>query len=254
VDDEIMTLEAMKHGVSWSVLNISDIYTAMNIQEAKQILNDNDIDIIICDIEMPKGSGLDLISWVVEYSLECICIFLTCHSKFDYAKKAISLGVMDYLLKPVDYQELEQVILNAIDKKKEMVKNKRANLMLSEVSSQAAPEMEENKKNQRVIEDTKEFIYNNIGNDITRDDVSAHVFLNPDYLSRIFKKDTGYSISEYILKTRISVACDLLLKTQLSISKIAASCGYTHMAHFSKMFKKEVGLTPVEYRFKYKNG
>ena len=67
---------------------------------------------------MPNGSGIDLVSWMKEHSREIICVFLTCHSDFSYAKRAISLGVLDYLLKPVDYDELEEVIEKAIQKKK----------------------------------------------------------------------------------------------------------------------------------------
>ncbi|MBS5522032.1 MAG: helix-turn-helix domain-containing protein [Clostridiales bacterium] len=253
VDDEEIALEAMKKGVAWSRLGVSEVFTATNITDARQIIAREGIDILICDIEMPNGSGIDLVSWMKEHSREIICVFLTCHSDFSYAKRAISLGVLDYLLKPVDYDELEEVIEKAIQKKKNEEAFSRAQVVLSDVSKNTAPVQQQENKNQRIIEETKVFIKDNIGQELSRDEVAANVFLNPDYLSRIFKKETGYSVSEYILKMRMSVACELLVKTDLSVSKIAMSCGYSHMAHFSKMFKKDTGMTPNEYRNRYKN-
>ncbi len=252
VDDEEIMLAAMKKGVDWQRLNVSSVFTATNITEARQIINDEGIDILICDIEMPNGSGIDLVSWMQDHEMDCICIFLTCHSDFEYAKSAVSLGVLEYLLKPVDYEELESVLDRAVKKRKNTVAAARASVLLSDVSRNAAPDYLED-KNKKVVDETIDFIRANISRDISRDEVAEHVFLNPDYLSRMFKKETGYSISEYILKMRMSMACELLVKTNLSVSKVAVSCGYTHMAHFSKMFKKETQLTPVEYRSKYRS-
>lgn len=251
VDDEEIALMAMKQGVDWERLGVCGVLTATNITDARQILTHQVIDILICDIEMPNGSGIELVSWMSERAMEVICIFLTCHSDFSYAKTAISLGVLDYLLKPVDEEELETVIGRAIQKKKDKMAAGRARVILSEVSQSTAPLEEGAHKNKAVLEEAKAFIRANIGRELSRDEVAASVFLNPDYLSRMFKKETGYSISEYIIKMRMSIACELLVKTDLSISKIAMSCGYSHMAHFSKMFKKETLMAPNEYRSRY---
>lgn len=252
VDDEEIALAAMKKGVHWEKLGISEVYTATNIMDARYLLNEHGIDVLICDIEMPNGSGIELVQWMTACNKDSICIFLTCHSEFGYAKKAISLGVMEYLLKPVDYDELEDVIQRAIQRKKDNAQDERARALLLNVSQHSIPVIDEEQKNKHTIEKAQKYIRDNISRELSRDDVAAYVFLNPDYLSRIFKKNTGYSVSEYIFKVRMSVACELLTKTDLSVSKVAMSCGYTHLAHFSKMFKKETGMTPNSYRGKYK--
>lgn len=250
VDDEVIALEAMRQGISWEKLGITRTFQATNITEAKQIINEQMVDVVICDIEMPNGSGIDLVRWLTEYEKECVCIFLTCHSEFAYAKSAIELGVLDYLLKPVDYQELEKVIGRAIQKKKHALENARARVVLSEVSKSASPEAEQS-KNAAMVQAAKQYIKENISRDLSVVEVAEHVFLNPDYLSRVFKRETGYSLKEYILKMRMGIACELLAKTSLSVSKVAMSCGYSHMAHFSQMFKKENGMTPNEYRARF---
>ena len=102
-----------------------------------------------------------------------------------------------------------------------------------------------------MAEAAKQYIRENISRDLSVVEVAEHVFLNPDYLSRVFKRETGYTLKEYILKMRMGIACELLAKTSLSVSKVAMSCGYSHMAHFSQMFKKENGMTPNEYRARF---
>ena len=250
VDDEVIALEAMKQGVAWEKLGITRTFQATNIARAKQLLNEQLIDVVICDIEMPNGSGIDLVQWLTEYGKDSICIFLPFHSEFAYAKSAIELRVLDYLLKPVDYQELEQVIAKAIQKRKHSLENARARVILSEVSKGVSPK-EEQSKNAAMAEAAKQYIRENISRDLSVVEVAEHVFLNPDYLSRVFKRETGYTLKEYILKMRMGIACELLAKTSLSVSKVAMSCGYSHMAHFSQMFKKENGMTPNEYRARF---
>ncbi|MBS5522313.1 MAG: AraC family transcriptional regulator, partial [Clostridiales bacterium] len=56
---------------------------------------------------------------------------------------------------------------------------------------------------------------------------------------------------DYIIKKKIYVACELLSTTKLSVSKVAECIGYTHMPYFSKIFKKETGMTPNEYRNRF---
>ncbi|MGO4546245.1 response regulator [Paenibacillus sp. 2TAB23] len=120
VDDEIHAVEGINAAVDWEKLGISEVLTAYDIHQAKEIYNANSpIDIMLCDIEMPMGSGLELLAWVKEHSPNTESIFLTCHADFHYAKQAVQLGSFDYLLKPVPIPELESVIAKAINKNAE---------------------------------------------------------------------------------------------------------------------------------------
>lgn len=116
VDDEILLVESLKSDIQWDILGISAVFTAYNIRQAKEIYEMEHIDIMLCDIEMPQGSGLELLSWVKENYPKTESIFLTCHADFKFAQKAIQLGSFDYLLKPVPPVELEMIINKAIDK------------------------------------------------------------------------------------------------------------------------------------------
>ncbi|RJE86225.1 response regulator [Paenibacillus sp. 1011MAR3C5] len=116
VDDEIHAVRAVQGGVNWEELSISRIHIAHNMKQAKDIFGEHPIDIMICDIEMPQGSGIELLSWVREKHALTESIFLTCHSNFDYAKEALQLGSLDYMLKPVKYHELRNVVQKGVEK------------------------------------------------------------------------------------------------------------------------------------------
>lgn len=79
--------------------------TAHNIQDAKQLFEHGEPDLMICDIEMPRGSGIELIKWARERQYEGGFIFLTCHESFTFASQAISYDADSYLVKPLDKQE-----------------------------------------------------------------------------------------------------------------------------------------------------
>ncbi|MNO29449.1 HTH-type transcriptional activator Btr [compost metagenome] len=110
------------------------------------------------------------------------------------------------------------------------------------------------KENDTVVQTVKRHILLHLDEDLSREMLAEQVFLNPDYLSRIFKKETGYSISEYILFERISRAKELLAQTDVTISAIATSVGYTNFSHFAKIFKKYAGMGPTEYRTQFELG
>lgn len=116
VDDEIHAVRGIQAGVRWDKLHIATVHVANNIRQAKEIFESHPVHVMVCDIEMPQGSGLELLAWVKERYPRTETIFLTCHADFSYAKQAIQLGSFDYMLKPVDYEELETVIDKALDK------------------------------------------------------------------------------------------------------------------------------------------
>ncbi|MNW10759.1 Arabinose operon regulatory protein [compost metagenome] len=74
------------------------------------------------------------------------------------------------------------------------------------------------------------------------------VYLNPDYLARLFKRETGISLGSYVIQVRIAAARHLLETTSLSVYTIASKTGYSNYSYFSKLFKQEVGLSPNEYK------
>jgi two-component system response regulator YesN len=99
-----------------------------------------------------------------------------------------------------------------------------------------------------VIAKIQLFIQENLDKELNRDDIASSVYRNPAYLSRLFRKETGLSLTDYIVQVKIEKAKRLLKETNDKISNIAEGVGYVHFSYFAKLFKKVVGSTPQEYR------
>lgn len=122
VDDQYFALLGLRQGVNWSALQVEEVRLAENVDQAVACLEQQAIDLLICDIEMPGRSGLELLAWVKQYSPGTLTIMLTCHADFEYAQRALYHGAFHYLLKPVDYEELMKIsheALSEISKQRE---------------------------------------------------------------------------------------------------------------------------------------
>jgi len=104
VDDDIPTVEVIRHSIDWDAVSIDVVDVAYSAAQARRILQRGKIDIVISDIEMPQGSGLDLLTWVRDNSIDVEFLMLTCHERFDYATSALKLDAAEYLTKPFDAQ------------------------------------------------------------------------------------------------------------------------------------------------------
>ena len=111
VDDDIPTVEVIRTSLHWDLLGIDRVETAYDYTEAQNKICASQPDIILCDIEMPRGSGLDLLRWLREEKRDCEFVFLTCHANFDYAKTALQYGAADYITKPFNIAQTEATLL-----------------------------------------------------------------------------------------------------------------------------------------------
>lgn len=107
VDDDYYIVETIKSVINWDRTGIDGVYTALSASTARKILMKIPVQIILCDIEMGKESGLDLVEWMRGQGNAAKVIFLTSYADFSYAQKAVSLQSFEYLLKPVQFPKLE---------------------------------------------------------------------------------------------------------------------------------------------------
>lgn len=240
VDDECIMLQILEKAINWTKLGIKDHYTARNAAEAKKVIQEEKIDIVLCDIEMPKESGLELIKWIQGIYPDIVNIILSGHADFNYARSAISLGVYSYLLKPISFEEVEQTIGDVVERAKGMMEEKDSKEEMGETGDEGG--------DGSLILRVKLFIEQHFNEIITRQDIESLVHMSHDHINRKFKKSTGYTLMEYIQYYRLHIARKLLRETTNTISEIALSVGYDSPAYFSKVFKKRSGITPNEYR------
>jgi two-component system, response regulator YesN len=126
VDDDYYVITALENKIDWPSLSIDQVYTAYNVAQAREILMQHDVHILISDIEMPQGSGLELLAWVREEQLNIQAIILTNYADFNYAQKAIELQSFDYFLKPIAFDKLSLIIRKAVARAKEQLENEKA--------------------------------------------------------------------------------------------------------------------------------
>lgn len=118
VDDQISILSGLMSGLDWDALGITSVRTAGNAIQAREILEKERIDVLLCDIEMPGENGLSLLRWARRQGMDFVCIFLTSHADFMYAKEAIKLNCFDYILQPARYEDIQSTVAKAIQRVK----------------------------------------------------------------------------------------------------------------------------------------
>lgn len=240
VDDEELAIRGIERGVDWDSLSVATVFKAHSMQTAVRMLDTYHMDIVLTDIEMPEGSGIELIRWVKKNKPETACIFYTCHAEFSYAQEALRLGAVDYLLKPIPYDELEQILKKTIALLKHQDQRREIDALYENLSEES--------HDMSAVEQVKQYIAEHISMDILREDLARLVYMNPDYLSRLFKKSEGIGLSEYIIQKKIAFAKKLLKNTRLSVVDIAARTGFSYSSYFIRIFKKKEGMTPEQYR------
>ena len=116
IDDQPNILSSLMAGIPWLEMGFSSIFTAQSANAAREILSDNKVDIVVSDIEMPGEDGISLLQWAREQGYDYECILLTAHADFTFAQKAISLGVLEYVIQPAKQQDIIHAIEHAIQK------------------------------------------------------------------------------------------------------------------------------------------
>lgn len=230
LDDEPRIVKGLKKLISSMDDRYQVIETFTDAMKCREYLSRNgkNIDLIITDIRMPQMTGLELLEGTDALSPDTSIVILTGYDYFDYAKRAIRLGVEDYLLKPVDPDELRLLL--------ERIANRKygANDGLSQLVFKVKNDIEMHFRNFDVEAEAEKMHFSR------------------DYLSRVFKKEMGITIGEYLLKIRMEKARSFLsMPGRYKIYEVCEMAGYNDNVHFSKTFKRYFGVTPKEYQMHY---
>ena len=244
IDDEEVAVNALRRRVDWNKYGADEVYVASSAGQARELFQEKAIDVMLSDIEMPQGGGLELFEWVKTYYPAVECVFVTCHPEFEYVRKAMQLGSADYILKPIDYEELDEVLSRLVERVR---RHRRGSAVPPEPTDRGADEGDEGEK-QDIVGAVKRYVREHISEDIYIADIARQVYLNDQYLMRTFKKTTGISILEFITDERVRLAKELLVGTDYPVKQVADSVGYGNYSYFTKLFKRNTGLTPQAYR------
>lgn len=248
VDDEPLAVQGILDGVNWETLNFDKVLTANSYAEAASVFKNTYVDVLVSDIEMPGESGLKLIAYVNEHSANTECIILTAHDEFDYARTAVRLNCMEYVLKPIRYQLLTEILHRAEEK----VALRRKNEQIRQYGEQYIDSLAKETRGEtaNALEQAVAYIEGHLAEELSVRDLAAGCYVSADHLTRLFKKKYGMTVSEFIQDRRITLAGELLSRGDQTISMVANTVGIGNYSYFTEQFKKRYGMTPREYQKK----
>lgn len=240
VDDEIKIAQWLAKAVPWAAYGFEVAEVCNSGIHAVNFIENNSIDLVITDIRMPGLNGLDLIKKLHSIDSTIHTIILSGYNQFEYAQQALKYGVRGFLLKPLEIDELIELL--------DMIRN-----VLHPVSEQEKTVISSGLGEFSTDSDTKiqeifQYIEKNYNKDICLKTIAEVFQFHPAYLGKVFKEASGCSFNSYLNKKRIEKLKKLLVQSSLPINQLLESVGYHNFEYFYTIFKKYEGLSFSEYR------
>lgn len=250
VDDEPIIRKGIKRLVDFEALGIEEVYEGTNGQQAFELYKAHRPEIILADINMPKMNGLEFSEKVKHMDKSVKIALITGYDYFDYAQKAIKLGVEDYILKPVSSEDIRQLL----HKLTTAVREERASSEAAAIAHryQTAYGSPEDEGYQRDIITLTEEGVSDPSFSLTV--LAEKLGLSTGYTSGLFKKYFEMTFKEYLMSKRLDKAKILLLSTDMKNYEISEAIGFADPNYFSTAFKKYTNMSPGKYREKARDG
>ncbi len=252
VEDEPLMRDYLHNQISVIHPAFRAVSAAHDGLAALELLNSNAYDLIISDIRMPGMDGLTLVERMRAMGCETPVILLSGYDEFEYARKAVHLGVVEYLLKPLNDEALHETL----DRLRQDIAQSRKTARLPDDLSPksiarfvASCFADSTAEHTMLAERAAIYITAHFTEQITQSDVADALGVTPAYLSSVFHEEKGESYTKFLTRLRMTQAA-LLLKTNpaLTIQSVAEQTGYLSDKHFISVFKRYFGMTPNEYR------
>ncbi len=258
IDDEPLIVEGLSKTMPWEKWNCQVAGYAYNGREGMELVRRERPDIMITDINMPEMDGLKMIAGLKSEFSDMQIIILTGYREFEYARRAIELGVSRFLLKPSKMNELEEA-MEAAARSLAQAGHKAPGTSGQETAKEveetenseetdAQEEAQNNEANSFIVKNALEYIRENSQERLRLTDVAEQVYVSQWHLSKLLKKHTGKTFSELLNGARMEKSKELLKNPSLRICDVAEMVGFQDLAHFSRVFKKMEGMSANEYR------
>ncbi len=244
IEDETPVRRGIILTTDWVSLECVLVGEAANGEEGLKMALDLSPDIIITDVKMPRMNGTEMVRALKNSGSQSHIIMLTAYNDFNYVQSALRLGVKDYLIKPLKNGDLENSVKTVIDNIKHQIHASSSESTLLSVPNLPLSEHTFNK----YIAGAIKYIDSHCREDISLTTVARYLDISEGYLSRIFKKETNYTFTDYLIYYRIKMSMQLLKDHRLKVYEVADSVGYSDTTYFSNQFKKIVGMSPTKYQ------
>lgn len=233
VDDEPHVREGLRTCYPWEEWGFTIAATFENGRQALDYILHYQVDVILTDVRMPVMDGIELGRQLRERGCQIPLLFLSGYSDFDYVRQALVYGAVDYALKPLRTEKL----LAALTRVRKMLERQYGE------ETAAPPEGYYDK----IVDSVRRYVLDDCRT-ATLESAAAGVGLSPNYLSKIFKKETGQSFSDYLTEVKMKKAARLLGDIRIKTYQIAYEIGYENPKNFSRAFRAYYGKSPREFR------
>lgn len=235
IDDEDLVREAIIALGKWRDFGIIKIYEADNAKSALEIIEKEMPDIVVTDMKMPVMDGIELLRVLDFNHHNTKVIVVSGFSDYIYTRQAIRSNVVDYILKPVDSQDLNNAIAAAIS----AIEDEKGKLAYAE---------DDELIERNGIFEVEKYVRDNFNNEINLEELANKFFMSREHISRLFKKQFNTNLFDYLTELRIEKAKELMHKTQYTVEEVALRVGFSNGNYFSKAFRRKTNLSPSEYR------
>ncbi len=237
VEDEYLIRKGLLFSFDFNLFHASVIAEAENGKDGLLKIQNLHPDIVITDITMPFMSGLEMIEKSRNENYEAI--ILSGYNEFEYAKKALSLDVVHYILKPIDHEELKLAMQKAIKR----LETKQALSLIKEQNNLLKDFHPSSYYSKTMVE----IIEQNYAKKLQMNDCVNILNVSSSLLNRKFKEEVGTTFNEYLNRYRIQKAIEHIKNNDLPIYKIAEVCGFSDYKYFNQVFHKYLGCSPKDY-------
>ncbi|NLG92307.1 MAG: response regulator [Clostridiales bacterium] len=243
VDDEDIILEGLQKVVDWAKYDCRVVAVASDAESGAKVIRENKPDILFTDIKMPNMDGLTMLAGLKGEFPDMQITVLTGYRDFEYATRAIQIGVTRFLLKPSKMDELEEALQVMTENLRKQHKG------AAEPKEKAAEELQEaSPANNFIVREALKYIELHYAEKLTLTELAEKAYVSQWYLSKLLNKYTHMSFCDLLNQTRIKKAEELLKDPSLKIYEISDLLGFNDVNHFSRVFKKIKQMSPNEYR------
>ncbi|MGL5260379.1 MAG: response regulator transcription factor [Lachnospiraceae bacterium] len=245
IDDEPIIVQGLSRGIAWDKYECEVVAIANDGEEGLELIKTYNPDILFMDIRMPRMDGLTMLAAIKSEFEHIEVSILTGFRDFDYAQRALTLGVTRFLLKPSNMEELLEAIESMVSNLRKKMEQK---IILENMVQTKEKNNSEQVASSFIVKNALSYIEENYKEKLLLTDVAEKTYVSQWHLSKLLNKHTGQTFSEILNSVRIEKAKELLKDPSLRIGDVAEQVGFLDIAHFSRVFKKQIGVSANEFR------
>lgn len=252
VEDEEIIRRGLVYTIDWLSMNCMVVAAAETGKQGLALLQQHQPDLVIADIIMPEMSGIEMLEAAQSLAIKPFrSIILTSYADFEYARKALQLQAADYLLKPVDEDELKTAITKV---RMGLEETKAYSNIIALTKQKNIGELVDwdiylNKDtlNNSYVAQALYKIRDHYNEKISIESIAEELQVSTSYLSRKFKEATEHTFLELLMRYRIQKAIALLQKGTYRVYEVSDLTGFSDYKHFCVVFKKYTKTSPTEF-------